>query len=70
MSIIYRKEKVILQYWSYSAASKMIEHDIRLKTSAETTNHSAELTRKPWKAGLCLADAQTIFPNIRVHKLC
>lgn len=48
----------------------MIEHDIRLKTSAETTNHSAELTRKPWKAGLCLADAQTIFPNIRVHKLC
>lgn len=31
MSIIYRKEKVILQYWSYSAASKMTEHDIRLK---------------------------------------
>lgn len=30
-TIIYRMEKVILQYWSYSAASKMTEYDIRLE---------------------------------------
>lgn len=40
------------------------------KTSAETTKHSAQLIGKSWKAGLCLADPQTTFPNTRVHKLC
>lgn len=31
VTIIYKKDKVILQYWSYSAASKMTGYDTRLE---------------------------------------
>lgn len=68
VTIIYRKEKVILQYWSYSAASKMTGMTPGQKTSAKTTKCSAQPTGKPWKAGLCLADPQNIFPNTCAHK--